>query len=76
MSMNATQKSNMQSACDSTIVGEHPLPRQQAPVFDPLDPCPDIPRPQSNVGSLRHGTIQSIAAADAAAISPAPGSSR
>ena len=63
MSMYATLKSNVQSACDSTIVGEHALSGQQAPVFDTPDPCPDIPWPQSNRGSLSHPTIRSVAAA-------------
>jgi hypothetical protein len=58
MSMNATLESNVQSAGDSTIVGEHALSRQQAPVFDTLDSRPDIPRPQSNLGSLSHGTFR------------------
>jgi hypothetical protein len=65
MSMNAALESNVQSACDSTIVGEHALSRQQAPVFDTLDPRPYIPWPQSNLGSLSHGTIRSVAAATA-----------
>jgi hypothetical protein len=65
MSMNAALESNVQSACDSTIVGEHTLSRQQAPVFDTLDPRPDIPWPQSNGGSLSHATIRSVAAASA-----------
>ena len=63
MSMYATLKSNVQSACDSTIVGEHALSGQQAPVFDTPDPRPDIPWPQSNRGSLSHPTIRSVAAA-------------
>jgi hypothetical protein len=58
MSMNAALESNVQSVCDSTVVGEHALSRQQAPVFDTLDPCPYIPRPQSNVGNLSHGTFR------------------
>jgi len=58
MSMNAALESNVQSAGDSTIVGEHALSRQQAPVFDTLDPRPDIPWPQSNLGNLRHGTFR------------------
>jgi hypothetical protein len=56
MSMNAALESSVQSAGDSTIVGEHALSRQQALVFDTLDPRPDIPRPQFNVGNLSHGT--------------------
>jgi hypothetical protein len=75
MSMYATLKSNVQSAGDSTIVGEHALSSQQAPVFDTLDPRPDIPWPQSNAGNLSHGTIRSVAAATAEGISPAPGTS-
>ena len=63
MSMYATLKSNVQSACDSTIVGEHALSRQQAAVFDTPDPRPDIPWSQSNRGSLSHPTVRSVAAA-------------
>jgi hypothetical protein len=58
MSMNATPESNVQSAGDSTIVGEHALSRQQAGVFDTLDPHPDIPWSQFNVGNLSHGTFR------------------
>jgi hypothetical protein len=58
MSMNATLESNVQGTGDSKIVGEHALSRQQAPVFDTLDPRPYIPRPQSNVGNLSHGTFR------------------
>jgi hypothetical protein len=75
MSMYATLESNVQSACDSTIVGEHALSGQQAPVFDTLDPRPDVPWPQSNGGSRCHPTIRSVAAAIAHAISPASGTS-
>ena len=63
MSMNATPESNVQSADDSTIVGEHALSNQQAAVFDTLDPRPDIPWSQSNRGSLSHPTVRSVAAA-------------
>jgi hypothetical protein len=62
MGMNATLESNVQSACNSTIVSEHALSHQQAPVFDALDPRPDIPGPQSNLSGLSHGTIRSVAA--------------
>ena len=58
MSMNAALESNVQRTGDRTIVSEHALSRQQAPVFDTLDPCPYIPRPQSNVGNLSHGTFR------------------
>jgi hypothetical protein len=58
MSMNATLESNVQSAGDTTIVSEHALSRQQAPVFDTLDPRPYIPWPQFNVGNLSHGTFR------------------
>jgi len=63
MSMNATLESNVQSAGDRAIVGEHALSRQQAAVFDTLDPRPDIPWSQSNRGSLSHPTVRSVAAA-------------
>ena len=63
MSMNATLESNVQIAGDRAIVGEHALSRQQAAVFDTLDPRPDIPWSQSNRGSLSHPTIRSGAAA-------------
>ena len=56
MSMNATQESNMQRTGYRTIVGKHGLTDQQARVFDTLDPRPDIPRSQFNVGTLSHGT--------------------
>jgi hypothetical protein len=39
------------------------LSRQQAAVFDTLDPRPDIPWSQSNRGSLSHPTVRSVAAA-------------
>jgi len=68
MSMKATLESNVQSAGDSPIVGEHALSRQQAPVFDTLDSRPDIPRPQSNLGSLSHGTISRHCPRDLAAV--------
>jgi len=58
MSMNGALESNVHGTGDSTIVGEHALSRQQAPVFDTLDSRPDIPRPQSNVGNLSHGTFR------------------
>jgi hypothetical protein len=58
MSMDATLERNVQSTSDSTIVGEHALSGQQAPVFDTPDPCPDFPWPQFNVGNLSHGTFR------------------
>jgi hypothetical protein len=71
MSMNAALESNVQSACESTIVGEHALSRQQAPVFYTLDSRPDIPRLQLNVGNLSHGTFRWVTAVECHAISPA-----
>jgi len=55
MGMDATLESNMQSAVDSTIVGEHAVSGQQAPVFDALDSRADTPWSQFNVGNLSHG---------------------
>ena len=60
MRMNATQKGNVQSTRDSTVIGEHPLARQQASVFDTLEPRPDIPWPQCNVGAVSHGTFRPL----------------
>ena len=62
MSMNATQESNMQRTGYRTIVGKHALTDQQARVFDTLDPRPDIPWPQFNVGNLTHGAFRQVAA--------------
>ena len=62
MSMNAAQKSNMQRIGYSTIAGKHALTEQQARVFDTLDPRPDIPWPQFDVGNLTHGAFRQAAA--------------
>ena len=70
MSMNGALESNVHGTGDSTIVGEHALSRQQAPVFDTLDSRPDIPRPQSNVGNLSHGTSVRSRLSNADVISP------
>ena len=58
MSVNAAQESNMQCTGYRAIVGKHALTDQQAQVLDTLDPRPDIPWPQFDVGNLSHGTFR------------------
>ena len=62
MGMNAAQESNMQRTGYRTIVGKHALTDQQARVFDTLDPRPDLPWPQFDVGNLTHGAFRQAAA--------------
>src|SRR5262252_3820664 len=71
MSMNATQESNMQRTGYRTIVGKHALTDQQARVFDTLDPRPDIPWPQFNMGNLTHGAFRQVATIECRCDSPA-----
>src|SRR4030095_7817058 len=63
--MNAPQERNVQSAGHKPIIGEHALPGQQAPVFDPLDPRPDTPWPQLNMSSLVQRTFPVVRASNA-----------